>query len=105
MEDCGSVMGDGAPAVEVERIGDQIAELAAHLDAASARLLALIREFDARGGWNNGSARAPSGSASASASTSVRRASAYASPVHWRTCRCSLRHWRVASSRTPRSVR
>jgi len=34
----------------LERLGDQIAELAAHLDAATARLLALIREFDARGG-------------------------------------------------------
>ena len=39
---------------EVERLGDQIAELAAHLDAATARLLDLIREFDARGGWGNG---------------------------------------------------
>jgi hypothetical protein len=28
--------------------------LAAHLDAATARLLDLIREFDAREGWNNG---------------------------------------------------
>ena len=54
MDDCGLIMGDSAPIVEVERIGDQIAELAAHLDAASARLLDLIREFDARGGWNNG---------------------------------------------------
>src|SRR5437867_2297036 len=45
-----------APAhlVELERLGDQIAELSAHLDAASARLLDLIREFDARGGWGNG---------------------------------------------------
>src|SRR5258707_12738148 len=31
-----------------------VAELSAHLDAATARLLALIREFDARGGWNTG---------------------------------------------------
>jgi len=31
-----------------------VAELAAHLDAATAQLLALIREFDARGGWNRG---------------------------------------------------
>ena len=42
------------PVAEVERLGDQIAELSAHLDAATARLLDLIREFDARGGWNNG---------------------------------------------------
>jgi hypothetical protein len=39
---------------ELERLGDEIAELSAHLDAATARLLALIREFDARGGWNTG---------------------------------------------------
>ena len=38
----------------VDRLGDEIAELSAHLDAATARLLDLIREFDARGGWNNG---------------------------------------------------
>jgi 5-methylcytosine-specific restriction endonuclease McrA len=38
----------------LDQLGDEIAELAAHLDAATARLLDLIREFDARGGWNNG---------------------------------------------------
>src|SRR5437660_3282023 len=43
-----------APVAELERLGDEIAELSAHLDAATARLLDLIREFDARGGWNNG---------------------------------------------------
>src|SRR5438477_12809340 len=42
------------PAAELDRLGDEIAELSAHLDAATARLLDLIREFDARGGWNNG---------------------------------------------------
>src|SRR5205809_5581648 len=36
------------------RLGDEIAELSAHLDAATARLLDLIREFDARDGWNTG---------------------------------------------------
>jgi len=40
--------------VELERLGDEIAELAAHLDAATARLLDLIREFDTRGGWGHG---------------------------------------------------
>src|SRR5881628_65243 len=40
--------------VELERLGDEIAELSAHLDAATARLLDLIRDFDARGGWNTG---------------------------------------------------
>src|SRR5512134_1223814 len=38
----------------LERLGDEIAELSAHLEAATARLLTLIREFDARGGWNTG---------------------------------------------------
>jgi Domain of unknown function (DUF222) len=39
---------------ELGRLGDEIAELAVHLNAAAARLLDLIREFDARGGWNHG---------------------------------------------------
>src|SRR5499425_430155 len=39
---------------QLDRLGDEIAELSAHLEAATARLLALIREFDARGGWGNG---------------------------------------------------
>jgi 5-methylcytosine-specific restriction endonuclease McrA len=39
---------------ELRRLGDEIAELAAHVDAATARLLDLIREFDAREGWGNG---------------------------------------------------
>src|ERR1700750_1065063 len=43
-----------ASAATLERLGDAIAELSTHLDAASARLLDLIRDFDARGGWNNG---------------------------------------------------
>src|SRR5688572_6677792 len=47
------VLTPASPA-ELDRLGDEIAELSAHLDAATARLLDLIREFDARGGWNNG---------------------------------------------------
>jgi Domain of unknown function (DUF222) len=42
------------PNDELDRLGDRIAELAVHLDVATARLLDLIREFDARGGWNTG---------------------------------------------------
>jgi hypothetical protein len=45
MQDCSA---------EMDRLGDEIAELSAHLEAATARLLDLIREFDARGGWGNG---------------------------------------------------
>src|SRR5512132_4035453 len=39
---------------DLDQLGDEIAELSAHLEAATARLLDLIREFDARGGWNRG---------------------------------------------------
>jgi hypothetical protein len=39
---------------ELDRLGDEIAELSAHLEAATARLLDRIREFDARDGWNTG---------------------------------------------------
>ena len=38
----------------LDRLGDEIAELSVHLEAATARLLDLIRDFDTRGGWNNG---------------------------------------------------
>ena len=53
--------------VKLGRIGDEIAELSAHLDAATARLLDLIREFDVRGGWNNGFLSCATGCAIASA--------------------------------------
>src|SRR3989440_5394847 len=43
-----------ASTAELDRLGDEIAELSAHLDAATGRLLDLIREFDAREGWGNG---------------------------------------------------
>ena len=39
---------------DLEKLGDEIATLSAHLEAATARLLDLIREFDARAGWNTG---------------------------------------------------
>ena len=35
----------------LDRLGGEIAELSVHLEAASARLLHLIRDFDTRGGW------------------------------------------------------
>ena len=38
------------PVAEMDRLGDEIAELSAHLDASTARLLDPIREFDAGGG-------------------------------------------------------
>jgi len=39
---------------DLDRLGDEIAALAAHLTAATARFLELIRAFDAGGGWNHG---------------------------------------------------
>ena len=37
--------------VELEALGEQIAEMAAHIDAAMHRLLTAIREFDQANGW------------------------------------------------------
>src|SRR3989454_7562333 len=42
---------------ELDRLGDEIAELSAHREVANARLLDLIREFDARNGWAGQGAR------------------------------------------------
>jgi hypothetical protein len=52
METCAHVTPDAT--ADLDRLGDEIAELSAHLDAATARLLGLVRDFDARGGWNTG---------------------------------------------------
>jgi uncharacterized protein DUF222 len=41
-------------ALDVDRLGDEIARLSAEVDTAIARLLALIREFDDQRGWSNG---------------------------------------------------
>jgi Domain of unknown function (DUF222) len=49
-----NILATPEPIAELDRLGDEIAELSAHLDAATARLLDLIREFDAREGWNAG---------------------------------------------------
>src|SRR5688572_23492203 len=38
----------------LEQLGDSIAELAAHLHAATYRLLIMVAEFDRRGGWGGG---------------------------------------------------
>jgi hypothetical protein len=42
------------PPADLHQLGEEIAELSAHLEAATARLLQLIREFDARQGWATG---------------------------------------------------
>src|SRR5205085_5772125 len=38
----------------LRRLGDEIATLSAHIEVATARLLDMIRDFDARGGWAHG---------------------------------------------------
>jgi hypothetical protein len=89
---------------ELDRLGDQIAELSAHLEAATARLLALIREFDARGGWANGFRSCAEwlawriGLAPGSPREHVRVARASG------RCRSWPRRWRGASSPTRRSA-
>jgi len=40
--------------LDLDGLADQIAEMSAHLDAATAHQLDLIREFDEREGWNTG---------------------------------------------------
>ncbi|HKE15938.1 MAG TPA: DUF222 domain-containing protein, partial [Kofleriaceae bacterium] len=47
--------GEATPSLsptEIEALGDDIAVTAAHIDAATHRLLTLIREFDLAGGWH-----------------------------------------------------
>ncbi|MBP9087434.1 MAG: DUF222 domain-containing protein, partial [Kofleriaceae bacterium] len=39
-------------AIDVDALGDQIAEMSAHIDAAMHRLLTAIREFDRAAGWH-----------------------------------------------------
>ena len=46
-----AVKGGGA---ELEELGERIAELAAQISAATYELLAMLREFDERGGWSGG---------------------------------------------------
>jgi hypothetical protein len=44
-------LGDSTVADRIEELGDEIATLAAHIHAATHRLLVLIAEFDERRGW------------------------------------------------------
>ena len=91
--------------MDLDRLGDEIAELSAHLDAATARLLDLIREFDARGGWNTGFRSCAEWLSWGWASIWVRLASGSASRGRWRRCRSSPGHWPEVNCRTPRCGR
>jgi hypothetical protein len=42
---------------DAERLGNEIAELSAHIEVATCRLLDLLRDFDARGGWAHAGAK------------------------------------------------
>ena len=42
------------PTADLERLGDEIADLASHVDSATYRLLVRLREFDDRDGWSGG---------------------------------------------------
>jgi len=42
------------PQPALQTLEDEITELAAHMNAATWRLLTLIREYDLRSGWNGG---------------------------------------------------
>jgi len=44
----------GAELEELEKLGERIAELSAQISAATYELLAMIRDFDERGGWGGG---------------------------------------------------
>lgn len=44
----------GEAGAELDRLGDEIAELAAHVHAATYQLLVRLRVFDERGGWGGG---------------------------------------------------
>jgi hypothetical protein len=46
---------------DLESLGDEIAELAAHIHAATWQLLARLAEFDRREGWEAGSAAVRTG--------------------------------------------
>src|ERR1700732_1980960 len=39
---------------ELEELGERLAELAAQISAATYELLAMLRDFDVRGGWGGG---------------------------------------------------
>src|SRR5258707_9690363 len=87
---------------ELERLGDEIAELSAHLDAATAHLLDLIREFDAAAAGTPASAPAPRCCRGAWVSIRARPASASAWRARSARCRGWLRRSPAASSRMRR---
>ena len=88
---------------ELDRLGDQIAELSAHLEAAGARLLDLIRDFDARGGWNIGFRSCADWLSWRVGLTRGRPGNGSGWRAPWGRCRSWPRPSRAGNSRTPRS--
>lgn len=88
---------------DLDRLGDEIAELSVHLDAATARLLALIREFDARGGWNRGFRSCAEWLAWRVGLEPGAARDGSASPGRWARYLISQAPSRAGSSRIPRS--
>ena len=93
--------------IELDALGDRIAELSAQITAATYHLLLLIREFDERGGWESGydgfrtcahwlNWRVGLGLGAAREKVRVARGC-------WESCRSSQRQCGWASSPTPRS--
>ena len=91
------------PAAALDRLGDEIAELSAHIEVATAHLLHLIREFDARGGGIADSAPARPGLAGGSGSTLGPPARGSAWRARWGHYRSWLKLSATGSSRTQRS--
>ncbi len=89
----------------LDRLGDEIAELFAHLDAATARLLDLIREFDARTGWNTGFRSCAAWLSWRVGFSPTRPASMCAWRALSARCRYSPKRSAAVSSLTPRSGR
>jgi HNH endonuclease len=101
-----SVVPTAEPIAELDRLGDEIAQLSAHLEAATARLLELIRDFDARGGWNSGFRSCAAWlSWRVGLDLGAARERLCASPARCRRCRVSPLRSPGVSSPTPRSVR
>src|SRR5262245_286029 len=51
ISDAGSIAGSESRETLIGRLGDEIAEIEAHVTAALHRQLVVIREFDRLGGW------------------------------------------------------
>ena len=49
-----STVTSATESADLEQLGEEIAELAAHLHAATYQLLVRLREFDQRDGWSGG---------------------------------------------------